>query len=194
MRTTIMETHLTFRSSTSSVVFFMFFNHKRFCISSANNHQRDSFLEPTVVAMKLWMYKESCWDRKNCKIFDVKFLSSRGMSNSWTLPSRGSVALKIVGSYNSKSWKFSRFQKRRSTADLIHARMLQIQALRLGFTFPNTVYHESRPQEFAEASKSEAWMDSMRRKLSSLNTHKKLDSRWLSSWKKSNTMRLGIQD
>ena len=59
-------------------------------------------------------------------------------------------------------------RERRSTADLTHARMLQLQELELAATVTNTLNHEGESQELAEASKSEAWMDSMREELSSL--------------------------
>ena len=50
----------------------------------------------------------------------------------------------------------------RSTSDLTHARMLQLQELGLAATVTNILDNEGDPQGFAEASKSEAWMDSMR--------------------------------
>jgi len=59
-------------------------------------------------------------------------------------------------------------RERRSTADLTHARMLQLQELGLAATVANTLDNEGEPQGFSEASKSEAWMDSMRKELSSL--------------------------
>jgi hypothetical protein len=46
--------------------------------------------------------------------------------------------------------------------------MLQLQELELAATVTNTLNHEGESQELAEASKSEAWMDSMREELSSL--------------------------
>ena len=45
---------------------------------------------------------------------------------------------------------------------------LRIQELGLAATFTNTLDNEGETQGLAEASKSEAWMDSMREKLSSL--------------------------
>jgi hypothetical protein len=45
--------------------------------------------------------------------------------------------------------------------------MLQLQELELAATVTNTLDNEGKPQGFAEASKSEAWMDSMREELSS---------------------------
>jgi hypothetical protein len=59
-------------------------------------------------------------------------------------------------------------RERRPTADLTLARMLQLQELGLAATVTNTLDNEGEPQEFAEASKSEAWMDAMREELSSL--------------------------
>jgi hypothetical protein len=61
-------------------------------------------------------------------------------------------------------------RERRSTADLTHARMLQLQELGLAATVTNTLDNEGESQRFAEASKSEAWMDSMREELSNFNT------------------------
>ena len=52
-------------------------------------------------------------------------------------------------------------RERRSTADLTHARMLQLQELGLAVTVAKILDTEGEPQGFAEASKSEAWMDSM---------------------------------
>ena len=49
--------------------------------------------------------------------------------------------------------------------------MLQLQELGLVATVTSTLENEVEPQEFAEASKSEARMDSMRDKLSSLNNY-----------------------
>ena len=46
--------------------------------------------------------------------------------------------------------------------------MLQLQKLGLVATVTNTLDHEGEPQEFAEASKPEACMDSKREELSSL--------------------------
>jgi len=59
-------------------------------------------------------------------------------------------------------------RERKSTADLTHARMLHLQELGLGATVTNTLDNEGEPQGFAEASKSDAWMDSMGEELSSL--------------------------
>ena len=59
-------------------------------------------------------------------------------------------------------------RERRSTADLIHAGMLQLRELGLAATVTKTLDNEGEPQGFAEASQSEAWMDSMREQLSSL--------------------------
>ena len=53
-------------------------------------------------------------------------------------------------------------RERRSTADLTYARMLQLQELGLAATVTNTLDNQGEPQGFAEASKSEAWMESMR--------------------------------
>jgi hypothetical protein len=50
----------------------------------------------------------------------------------------------------------------RSTEDLVHAEVFQFQELRLTTTVTNTLDNEAEPQGFAKASKSEAWMDSMR--------------------------------
>ena len=50
---------------------------------------------------------------------------------------------------------------------LMH-RMLQLQELGLAAVVTNTLNNEDEPQGFAEASKSEAWLDSMREMLSSL--------------------------
>jgi hypothetical protein len=46
--------------------------------------------------------------------------------------------------------------------------MIQLQELGLAATVTNTLDNEGEPQRFAEASKSEVWMDSMREELSSL--------------------------
>jgi hypothetical protein len=46
--------------------------------------------------------------------------------------------------------------------------MLQLQELGLAATVPNTLDNEGEPQGFAQASKSEAWIDSVREELSSL--------------------------
>jgi hypothetical protein len=46
--------------------------------------------------------------------------------------------------------------------------MLQLQDLGLAATVANTLDNESVSQGFAEARKSEAWMDSMREELSSV--------------------------
>jgi hypothetical protein len=54
-------------------------------------------------------------------------------------------------------------RERKSTADLTHARMRQLQELRLATTVTSTLDHKSKPQVFAKASKSEALMDSMRK-------------------------------
>ena len=51
--------------------------------------------------------------------------------------------------------------------------MLQLQQLGLAATVSNTLDNEGEPQGFAEASKSEAWMDSMREELSSLINNQK---------------------
>jgi hypothetical protein len=59
-------------------------------------------------------------------------------------------------------------RERKSTADLTHARMLQLQELGLAAAVTNTLDNESKSQGLAEASKSGAWMDSMRVQLSSL--------------------------
>ena len=58
-------------------------------------------------------------------------------------------------------------RKRRSTAYLTRARMLQLQELGLVATVTNTLNNEGGPQGFAEARKFEPWMDSMREELSS---------------------------
>ena len=50
-------------------------------------------------------------------------------------------------------------RERRSTADLTHARMLQLQELGLAATVTNTLDNEGEPQGLAEASKSEARME-----------------------------------
>ena len=63
-------------------------------------------------------------------------------------------------------------RERSSTADLTHARMLQLQEQRLPATVTNTLDNESEPQGFAEVSKSETWTDSMREELSSLINNK----------------------
>ena len=58
--------------------------------------------------------------------------------------------------------------ERRSTADLTHARILQLSRATTGAaTVTNTLDNEGEPQTFAEANKTEAWMDLIR-KLSSL--------------------------
>ena len=59
-------------------------------------------------------------------------------------------------------------RERRSAADLTYPRMLQLQELGLAAKVTNTLEYEGEPQVFAEASKSEAWMDSMQEELSSL--------------------------
>jgi hypothetical protein len=59
-------------------------------------------------------------------------------------------------------------REKRSTAGFAHEKMLQLQELGLAATVANTLDNESEPQGFAEASKSEAWMDSMREELSSV--------------------------
>ena len=59
-------------------------------------------------------------------------------------------------------------RERRSTAELTHARMLQLQELGLVVTVTNTLDNEGEPRGFAEASKSQCWMDLMREELSSL--------------------------
>ena len=59
-------------------------------------------------------------------------------------------------------------RERSSTADLTHARMFQLQELGLAAPVTITLDNEGKPQGFAEASKSEAWMESMREELSSL--------------------------
>jgi hypothetical protein len=46
--------------------------------------------------------------------------------------------------------------------------MLQLQELGLAATVTDTLDNQGEPQGFAETSKSEAWMDSMREELSSL--------------------------
>ena len=46
--------------------------------------------------------------------------------------------------------------------------MPQLQELGLAATVTNTLDNEGEPQGFAEATKSEAWMDSIREELSSL--------------------------
>jgi hypothetical protein len=56
----------------------------------------------------------------------------------------------------------------RSTAELTRSRMLQLQELGLPVAVTNTLDNEGEPQGFAETSKSEAWMESMREELSSL--------------------------
>ena len=50
--------------------------------------------------------------------------------------------------------------------------MFQFQELGLAVTITNTLLNESEPQGFAEASKSEAWVNSMREELSSLKNNK----------------------
>jgi hypothetical protein len=62
-------------------------------------------------------------------------------------------------------------REKRSTADLTLARMPQLQELGLAATVTNTLDNEGEPQGFDEASKSEAWMDSMREELSSLTNN-----------------------
>jgi len=62
--------------------------------------------------------------------------------------------------------------ERRYTVDLTHAIMLQLQELGLAATVTNTLDNEGEPQGFAEATKSEAWMDSIREELSSLINNK----------------------
>jgi hypothetical protein len=59
-------------------------------------------------------------------------------------------------------------KERRSTADLTHARMLQLQELGLAATVINTQDNKVEPQGFVEASKYEAKIDSMQEELSSL--------------------------
>jgi hypothetical protein len=54
---TLMETHLIFRSSTSSVVFVLLFNSQSFYTSWRKDQQKDFFLELILLATKFWNYK-----------------------------------------------------------------------------------------------------------------------------------------
>jgi len=52
VQTTLMETHMIFRNSTSSVVFVMLFNRQSFYTSWRKDQQKDSFLELILLATK----------------------------------------------------------------------------------------------------------------------------------------------
>jgi hypothetical protein len=54
---TLMETHLIFPSSTSSIVFVMLFNRQSFYISWRKYQEKHSFLELILLATKFWTYK-----------------------------------------------------------------------------------------------------------------------------------------
>jgi hypothetical protein len=54
---TLMETHLIFRCSTSSVVFVRLFNHQSFYISWRKDQPKDSFLKLILLATKFWTYQ-----------------------------------------------------------------------------------------------------------------------------------------
>jgi len=54
---TLIESHLIFRSSTSSVVFVTLFNCQSLYISWRKDQQKDSFLELILLATKFWIYK-----------------------------------------------------------------------------------------------------------------------------------------
>ena len=86
--------------------------------------------------------------------------------NSRSLAKRGIISLKFLeptparleDTFDSPQGP----RERRSTADLPHARTLQPQELELTATVTNILDNEGEPRGFAEASKSEGWMDSMR--------------------------------
>jgi hypothetical protein len=54
---TLVETHPTFRSSMSLVLFVILFNRQILYISWRRDQQKDSFLELTLLATKFWTYK-----------------------------------------------------------------------------------------------------------------------------------------
>jgi hypothetical protein len=60
-------------------------------------------------------------------------------------------ATEVIGNIRQQAWG----RERRSTADLIHARMIQFQALGMAARVTNTSENASKPQRFARESRSE---------------------------------------
>ena len=117
----------------------MLFNRQSFYISWRKDHQKDSFLELILHGL--------------CREEEPTHSSALDPTPARLEDSRDSPQ----GS-----------RERKSTVDLTHARMLQLQELGLAARVTNTLDNEGQSQGFAEVSKSEAWMDLMRKNLSSL--------------------------
>ena len=80
------------------------------------------------------------------KVFDGKFLSNRGSSNSWPLRRRGTNTLnptpaRLEDSRDSPQGS----RERRCTADDTHAKKLQLQEVGLATTVTNTLDNEGDP-------------------------------------------------
>ena len=80
------------------------------------------------------------------KVFDGKFLSTRGSSNSWPLRRRGTNTLnptpaRLEDSRDSPQGS----RERRCTADDTHAKKLQLQEVGLATTVTNTLDNEGDP-------------------------------------------------
>ena len=113
--------------------------------------------------------KQSCLCSKKCDGLWWQVSLYRRKSNSRSLSRRRTTPFNFFESYAFDSRDLPQGPREsRSSADLIHARMIQLQQLRLAATVTSTLDKESEAQEFVEANKSEAWMDSLREELSSL--------------------------
>ena len=83
---------------------------------------------------------------RTVKVFDGKFLSNRGSSNSWPLRRRGTNTLnptpaRLEDSRDSPQGS----RERRCTADDTHAKKLQLQEVGLATTVTNTLDNEGDP-------------------------------------------------
>jgi len=150
----------------------MLFNRKSFYISWRKDQQKDFFLELILLTTKFWTYKASCLCSKNCEGLRWQVSLYRRKSHSRPLreeePRNSSSLDPTPARLNDSRDSPQGSREIRSTSDLTHARMLQLQELGLAATVTNALDNDFEPQGFAEASQSEAWMDSMREELSSL--------------------------
>lgn len=129
----------------------MIFNHQSFCIYGRNVKKRNLFRN------------SSCWLR----ILDVQSKHAYVTRTVHGLhreeePCHTSSLEHTPARLEDSRESPQRSGKRRSTAELAHARMLKFEELGIAASDSNTLDYDFEPQVFAEASKSEVGMDLIR--------------------------------